>query len=101
LAVKIQKALIFNRPFFTDPKLIQAMPIHRSTETIRPTQSEFGQIAYDVMDCVYAIHNDFGRFFDEAVYKRELADRTSGMELELPVTLTHGTFSKLYKLLDF
>jgi GxxExxY protein len=74
------------------------MPIHRSTETIRPSQSEFGQIAYDVMDCVYAIHNDFGRFFDEAVYKRELADRMPGMELELPVTVTHGTFSKLYKL---
>lgn len=74
------------------------MPIHRSTETIRPTQSEFGQIAYDVMDCVYAIHNDFGRFFDEAVYKRELADRMPGIELELPVTVSHGTFTKLYKL---
>ncbi|MBK8035717.1 MAG: GxxExxY protein [Verrucomicrobiaceae bacterium] len=74
------------------------MPIHRTTETIRPTQSEFGQIAYDVMECVYAIHNDFGRFFDETVYKRELADRMPGMELELPVTVTHSTFSKLYKL---
>lgn len=74
------------------------MPIHRSTETIRPTQSEFGQIAYDVMNCVYAIHNEFGRFFDEAVYKRELADRMPGMELELPVTVTHRTFSKLYKI---
>jgi len=74
------------------------MPIHRTTETIRPTQAEFGQIAYDVMDCVYAIHNEFGRFFDEAVYKRELADRVPGIELELPVTVTHGTFTKLYKL---
>ncbi len=74
------------------------MPIHRTTETIRPTQSEFGQIAYDVMNCVYDIHNEFGRFFDEAVYKRELADRLPGMELELPVTVSHGTFSKLYKL---
>lgn len=74
------------------------MPITRTTETIRPTQSEFGEIAYDVMNCVYDIHNEFGRFFDEAVYKRELADRIPGMELELPVTVTHGTFSKLYKL---
>ena len=74
------------------------MPIHRTAETIRPTQSEFGQIAYDVMNCVYDIHNEFGRFFDEAVYKRELANRMSGMELELPVTVSHGTFSKLYKL---
>ena len=74
------------------------MPIHRTTETIRPTQSEFGQIAYDVMNCVYDIHNEFGRFFDEAVYKRELANRMPDMELELPVTVSHGTFSKLYKL---
>jgi GxxExxY protein len=74
------------------------MPIHRITETIRPTQSEFGQIAYDVMKCVYEIHNEFGRFFDEAVYKRELASRMPGMELELPVTVTHDTFSKLYRL---
>ena len=34
----------------------------------------------------------------EAAYKRELANRMSGMELELPVTVSHGTFSKLYKL---
>jgi GxxExxY protein len=74
------------------------MPITRTTETIRPTQSEFGQIAYEVMNCVYGIHNEFGRFFDEAVYKRELADRMSGMELELPVTVSYGSFSKLYRL---
>ena len=74
------------------------MPIDRTTETIHPTQSEFGQIAYDVMNCVYDIHNEFGRFFDEAVYKRELADRMPGMELEVPVTITHDTFCKLYKL---
>lgn len=74
------------------------MPIHRTTQTIRPTQAEFGQIAYEIMDCVWAIHDEFGRLFDEAVYKRELADRMPGMELELPVTLTHESFSKLYKL---
>jgi GxxExxY protein len=74
------------------------MPIIKTTETIRPTQSEFGQIAYEVMRCVYGIHNEFGRFFDEAVYKRELADRIPGIELELPVTVSYETFSKLYKL---
>jgi GxxExxY protein len=74
------------------------MPIKRTIETIRPTQQEFGQIAYDVMRCVYDIHNEFGRFFDEAVYKRELADRMPGLELELPVTVSHATFSKIYRL---
>lgn len=74
------------------------MPIVQTAQTTRPTQSEFGRIAYDVMHCVYEIHNEFGRFFDEAVYKKELAERVSGIELELPVTVTHGTFSKLYRL---
>lgn len=74
------------------------MPITRATETIRPTQPEFGQIAYEVMNCAYEIHNEFGRFFDEAVYKRELAARMPGMELELPVTVSHGSFAKVYRL---
>jgi GxxExxY protein len=74
------------------------MPITRTTETIRPTQPEFGRIAYEVMSCVYEIHNEFGRFFDEAVYKRELAARIPGMELELPVTVSHGGFAKVCRL---
>ncbi|HMP79165.1 MAG TPA: GxxExxY protein [Pirellulaceae bacterium] len=74
------------------------MPIHRTIEPIRPTQTEFGQIAYEVMSCVYGIHNDFGRLFDEVVYKREFANRMAGIELELPVTVTFGSFSKTYKL---
>jgi GxxExxY protein len=50
------------------------------------------------MNHVYHIHNEFGRFFDEAVYKRELASRMPGLELELPVTVTYGSFRKVYRL---
>jgi hypothetical protein len=75
------------------------MPIIRTIETSRPTQQEFGQIAYDLMRCVYDIHNEFDRFFDEAVYKRELADRMPGLELKLPVTVSRATFSKIYRLI--
>lgn len=74
------------------------MPIHQPIPTIRPTQAEFGELAYEVMNHVYAIHNEFGRFFDEAVYKNELADRMPGLERELPVTVSHQTFSKPYRL---
>lgn len=74
------------------------MPIHRTIETIRPTQSEFSEISFDLMRCVFDIHDEFGRFFDETVYKRELANRMSGIELEVPVTVSHKEFSKLYKL---
>jgi len=38
------------------------MPIHHPPETIRPTQSEFGQIAHEVTNCVHDIRNGFGRF---------------------------------------
>jgi hypothetical protein len=65
--------LSFTAHFFGVQTSYLIMPITRTTETNRPTQSEFGQIAYEVMNCVYEIHNQFGRFFDEAVYKRELA----------------------------
>lgn len=74
------------------------MPITRQAPTIRPTQDEFGGLAFTVMQHVYDIHNEFGRFFDEQVYKRELADRMPGIELEVPVTVSHRTFSKTYRL---
>lgn len=72
------------------------MPIHPESKTVRPTQSDFGQIAYDVTKCLYGIHQDFGRFFDEAVYKRELANRMEGIQIEVPVTVTYKSFSKRY-----
>ena len=74
------------------------MPIIRPTQTTRPSQEEFGALAYEVMEHVYAVHNEFGRFFDERVYKRELADRMTGLEVELPVTVVHESFSKTYQL---
>lgn len=74
------------------------MPIIRTTEAIRISQEEFSCLAYELMDHVHDIHNEFGRFFDERVYKRELADRMGGIELELPVTAVHRTFRKTYQL---
>ncbi len=50
------------------------------------------------MGQVFQIHNDFGRYFDERIYKRELARRFPGVELEFPITISHGTFSKTYFL---
>lgn len=74
------------------------MPIIRRTQTSRISQEEFSALAFEAMAHVYDIHNEFGRFFDERVYKRELADRMTGLELELPVTVTHKTFAKTYQL---
>ena len=49
------------------------MPITMSTRVRRLSQSEFGELAYEVMGCVFAIHDELGRLFDETLYKRELA----------------------------
>ena len=74
------------------------MPISLPIRTRRISQQEFGSVAYDVMQHVFAIHNEFGRFFDEVIYKRELAARVGGVALEVPVTATHGSFSTVYFL---
>jgi hypothetical protein len=44
------------------------MPIYVRTPTCRLDQAAFGKIAYDVMQCVFDIHNEFGRFLDEKIY---------------------------------
>lgn len=64
----------------------------------RPSKSEFAAIAYEVMGCVFAIHNEFGRFFDERIYKRELARRLPGVSLEVPLEVAFDGFRKLYFL---
>lgn len=51
-------------------------------------------MAYEVTGQVIAVHREFGKLFDELVYKREVAARTSGARLEVGVDLIHGTFSK-------
>lgn len=71
------------------------MPITLRTPVRRLTQAEFGELAYSVMGCVFEIHREMGRFFDEKIYKRELAHRHPAVQLEVPIEVTHGTFRKL------
>ena len=51
--------------------IIPAHPVRRLS------QDEFGELSYAVMAHVFEIHNEFGRFFDERIYKRELASPVS------------------------
>lgn len=74
------------------------MPIHVSATTQRLEQDDFGRIAYDVMRCVFDIHKEFGRFFDEKIYKRELGRRYPGVVLDTPIELRFEDFHKLYLL---
>jgi GxxExxY protein len=51
-----------------------------------------------VIGHVFRIHREFGRFFEERIYKRELASRLPEVELEFPITVSHGTFATIYYL---
>ena len=63
---------------------LSLMPIIIRTPLRRLSQAEFGDLAYAVMGCVFQIHSEMGRFFDEKIYKRELAHRYPGVQLEVP-----------------
>ena len=74
------------------------MPIIIRTPLRRLSQAEFGDLAYAVMGCVFQIHSEMGRFFDEKIYKRELAHRYPGVQLEVPIEVTYASFKKLQYL---
>jgi len=69
------------------------MPIVVHAETHRLSQEEFRETSYQVMGCLFEIHNRFGRLFDEQVYRREVASRCNGVA-EVPVEITHAGFQK-------
>lgn len=70
------------------------MPISLRVPIRRLTQQEFGGLAFEVMRHVFAIHNEIGRFFDERIYKRELANRLPNTRLEEPIDITFASFHK-------
>lgn len=74
------------------------MPITPLHPVRRLSQDEFREISYAVMGELFEIHNDLGRFFDERIYKQEVASRMQGVELEFPITLSHGSCETTYFL---
>jgi GxxExxY protein len=72
------------------------MPIIPSIPVTPISQEAFGKMAFELMRHVFVIHDEFGRFFDELIYKRELARRLDGLELEVSVEVIHQTFRKTY-----
>src|SRR5687767_145142 len=74
------------------------MPITPLHSVPRISQAEFKELSYAVMACVFEIRNEFGRLFDERIYKQELAARYPGVELEFPITVAHLGFCTTYYL---
>ncbi len=74
------------------------MPVTFRVPIRRLSQTEFGEIAYELMGHVFAIHGEMGRFFNENIYKQELARRMSAVRLEEPIQVVFGSFRKAYFL---
>lgn len=79
------------------------MPIHCPL-TIRPlSDEEFSAIDRSVMACAYASQNELGRLCEERVYENDVAARLRSLgftevHTQVPVTVSHGSFSKTYRL---
>jgi GxxExxY protein len=72
------------------------VPISLRVPVRRISQDEFGELSYEVMRHVFLIHNEIGRFFDERIYRLELANRISSVRLEEPIKVSFESFHKEY-----
>jgi len=65
-------------------------------------QKNFSRLDYQVMRLVFESQNHLGRLCDETIYQNDLLARLSAAGLsackEIPVTVTHGNFTKTYWL---
>lgn len=79
------------------------MPIHCPVQ-IRPLDAAaFESLDYRVMGHAYASQNELGRLCNECAYEadmkaRLLADSFESVQVQVPLTVTHGDFSKTYRL---
>lgn len=74
------------------------MPIQHHGSLRRISRKEFGELSFEVIKQVFAIHDSFGRFFDERIYKREIARRVPEVRLEVPIDVGFESFTKRYFL---
>jgi GxxExxY protein len=77
------------------------MPIESPMRFERVPDTVFDSIDRSVMDCAYAAQNKLGRLCDERVYENDVAARLRAqgfidVHTQLPLTVTHRTFRKLY-----
>jgi GxxExxY protein len=79
------------------------MPIHCPIFIANLAADEFAEVDYRVMGHAYASQNDSGRLCDECAYEadlktRLLADGFKQVHTQVPVTVSHKSFSKTYQL---
>ena len=79
------------------------MPIEIKRNIKRIAEQEFHKIDFEITGLAFAIHNEFGRLWNEKIYQNELANRCreagfTNVETEVPVVVTHKDFRKEYSI---
>jgi GxxExxY protein len=74
------------------------MPVHVDADVRRLDQEEFRRIAYDVMEQVFAVHNEMGRFFDEGIYRNAVASKVARSRTEVLIEVHFDDFRKQYSI---
>ena len=79
------------------------MPIHCPIAIRNLSNLEFDAVDQIVMRCAYDTQNSLGRLCDEQVYENDLALRLRAagiaeVHTQVPVTVTHRSFEKIYRL---
>jgi len=77
------------------------MPIELTFDIGRLNQEEFHALDRKLMRIVFDVHNQYGRFLDEALYQREIAIRWQAAgfgtaQCEAAIAVTHQSFRKDY-----
>ena len=77
------------------------MPIEVQTKIRVFDQEEYHALNRRILGVIFDVQNDFGRFLDEELAKREIASRCAEIgiapiEREVRIRLTHGRFVKDY-----
>lgn len=79
------------------------MPIKVDTNIRHLDQAEFGEIAYQVMDHIFAVHNKMGRFLDEDIYRNAVAahigddSQTEVRLLKWPITIGRSRVRRIVR----
>jgi GxxExxY protein len=79
------------------------MPIRTRFKVKNISDKEFYSLDYQIMGIVFDIHNEFGPFCDEKIYKAELADRCQTRDLgtvqiEESIYVSYNDFTKNYNI---
>ena len=79
------------------------MPIKSTVMIESISEDDFYLLDHKVMETVFSIHNDLGRFCDEKIYQNELAYRCQAVGFdtvatEVPIQVSFRDFQRLYYL---